>query len=189
MIAPHQAVTDLLAQILPGGEPEGPETIAVSIHTSGVAFVPKAVERVMERWRRDARPGQPGVRWPRDAWLAAFPNQAVVLGQLPVLLDRTTVERATSRLPETKAGVLSAFVLSTAWGYGGNGYGPYRAARILSAAGPAAAARLQTATRAVRREGPLAGYRALGRPDGSNTSALPSERSFSSFSRRDTIAP
>jgi hypothetical protein len=104
------------------------------------------------------------VRWPRDAWLDAFPNEAAAFRRLPTLLDRTIVELATSRLPQTKEGVLSAFVLSTAWGYGGNGYGPFRAARILSAAGPTAAARLQTAARAVRREGALAGYRALAAP-------------------------
>lgn len=119
------------------------------------------MELAVARWRTAGGRAQPGVRWRRDAWIAEFPDQSEALEELPDELDRGAVERVTTRLPETEAGVSMAFVICLAWGYGANGYGPHRALSVLAAENGSAPRRLLEAGKAVRAGGPLAGYEAL----------------------------
>jgi hypothetical protein len=59
-----------------------------------------------------------------------LPEERSTFEALPDALDRKAVERAVHDLPTTEAGAKSAFVAVMAWGYGNNGYGPARAARV-----------------------------------------------------------
>lgn len=115
----------------------------------------------MARWRGEGCPAQPGIRWRREQWLAAFPEHAATFAALPEELDRAAVELAVNPLPETEPGAVSAFFVVMAWGFAETNYGPYRVSRMLSSTGPTAPARLLQATHAVRRDGPSAAYRTL----------------------------
>jgi hypothetical protein len=88
--------------------------------------VPPAVAGVVGDWQAGGRPGQQGIRWPRERWLAAFPETA-----LPVRLDRGAVVAACAGAAGSPAAAWQAFVVVMAWGYGTVGYGAWRTARIL----------------------------------------------------------
>ena len=104
-------------------------------------------------------PGQPAINWPRDPWLNAFPGNTRTVKSLPSKLDRDAVRDAFAREPRTTAGAVNCFLAAMAWGYGRNGYGPFRTQRVL--AEPGAAEALAKARDAVHHKGPLDGYRVL----------------------------
>lgn len=93
--------------------------------------VPPAVARVVRDWQAGGRPRQQGIRWPRERWLATFPETADALQPLPVRLDRGTVGAACEGAAGSPAAAWQAFVVVMAWGYGTVGYGAWRTARIL----------------------------------------------------------
>jgi hypothetical protein len=93
--------------------------------------LPPAVARVVGNWQAGGRPRQQGIRWPRERWLAAFPETADALQALPVRLDRRTVGAACAGAAGSPAAAWQAFVVVMAWGYGTVGYGAWRTARIL----------------------------------------------------------
>jgi hypothetical protein len=93
--------------------------------------VPSAVAGVVGDWQAGGRPRQQGIGWPRERWLAAFPETADALQALPVRLDRGTVGAACAGAAGSPAAAWQAFVVVMAWGYGTVGYGAWRTARIL----------------------------------------------------------
>jgi hypothetical protein len=93
--------------------------------------VPPAVVRVVGDWRAGGQPRQQGIRWPRERWLAAFPESADALQALPVRLDRGSVRAACAGAAASPTAAWQAFVVVMAWGYGTVGYGAWRTARIL----------------------------------------------------------
>jgi hypothetical protein len=82
--------------------------------------VPPAVVRVIGDWQARGRPRQQGMRWPRERWLATFPETADALQDLPVRLDRPTVGAACAGAASSSAAAWKAFVVVMAWGYGGS---------------------------------------------------------------------
>jgi Putative 8-oxoguanine DNA glycosylase OGG-like protein len=98
-----------------------------------MAKLPPAVIRIVEDWRARGCPPQPGVPWPRERWLASYPESADAFALLPDYLDRATVRAACRSAPESPEAARSAFVVAMAWGYGAVGYGPWRTARLLKA--------------------------------------------------------
>jgi hypothetical protein len=90
-----------------------------------------SVDRVVTEWQAHGRPRQQGIRWPRERWLATFPESAHVLASLPDYLDRPTTRAACLGAPGSPTAASHAFVAVMAWGSGAVGYGPWRTARIL----------------------------------------------------------
>jgi hypothetical protein len=78
--------------------------------------VPPAVAGVVGDWQAGGRPGQQGIRWPRERWLAAFPETADALQVLPVRLDRGAVGAACAGAAASSAAAWQAFVVVMAWG-------------------------------------------------------------------------
>ena len=123
--------------------------------------VPPAVARVVGGWQAGGRPRQQGIRWPRERWLAAFPETADALQALPVRLDRGTVRAACADAAGSPAAAWQAFVVVMAWGYGTVGYGAWRTARILQGDSNAPD-RLASVTQQLAERGALDAYGLLG---------------------------
>lgn len=123
--------------------------------------VPPAVARLVGDWQAGGRPRQQGIRWPRERWLAAFPETADALQALPVRLDRGTVGAACAGAAGSPAAAWQAFVVVMAWGYGTVGYGAWRTARILQGESHAPD-RLASVTQRLAERGPLDAYGLLG---------------------------
>jgi hypothetical protein len=92
---------------------------------------PAAVVRVVRGWQAHGRPRQQATRWPRERWLAAFPEDSCALALLPEYLDRASVRAACLDAPSSPAAARHAFLVVMAWGHGMVGFGPWRTARIL----------------------------------------------------------
>lgn len=123
--------------------------------------VPDAVRRVVEDWLAGGRPAQPATAWPRDRWIADFPESAAALGRLPPLLDRSAVRAVGADAARSPGNAVDAFLAVMAWGYGERvGYGRFRTSEILGSR-PNAPTRLHAVARAVVNEGAIPGYRAL----------------------------
>lgn len=107
----------------------------------------------------------PGVRWRK--WTAHLDRNSAMLNALPDALDR----RAAARLVEDllPGDVTAAFTAAMIWGHGSSGYGPYRTAKILTAApspeiapvAPAVRDRLGESVEVARDRGAVEGYRFL----------------------------
>jgi hypothetical protein len=121
---------------------------------------PHAVRELIDAWRAAGRPSQPGIRWPRDRWIDAFPQQCQLLQGLPDAVDRAAIRAAARQAADGPTQAVDAFVAAMVWGYGRVGYGPWRTRRVLHAT-PDAAASLATAARIVATDGGLAAYEAL----------------------------
>lgn len=123
--------------------------------------VPPAVAGVVGDWQAGGRPGQQGIRWRRERWLAAFPEAADALQALPVRLDRGAVGAACAGAAGSPAAAWQAFVVVMAWGYGTVGYGRWRTARILQDDSHAPD-RLASVAQQLGERGALAAYGLLG---------------------------
>ena len=120
------------------------------------------LEAVLEAAKRDD--AQPGIRWPRNRWVEAFPEYRSELDDLPDRLSRQDVRAACDRQARTSDGATLSFVVCMAWGHGESGYGVHRTQTVLQLAGGEAGPRLAIAQSAVITDGPLAGYAALADP-------------------------
>jgi hypothetical protein len=112
---------------------------------------------LVARWTAAGRPPQPGIRWPRPVWIAAFPAHKAILTSLPVLLDRTAARGAAAHAAQDRSSAEQAFLVSRAWGEGQNGYGTSRATEIFEL-NPDVPGHLLKAVRVLRDEGALAAY-------------------------------
>ena len=130
----------------------------------GSEVVPRAVRRAYQRWDELGRPAQAAVRWQRDRWLAAIPDYAPLLRELPDELDRSYVRGMLLGMPLTAGGMYGAMVIVYAWGWSRTPVGPSRAHKALAAGVERLGSALLAAHEAMLMGGPLAGYVALARP-------------------------
>jgi hypothetical protein len=149
------------AQVVPaarGVRPSGTRRIGASGRVRLIAPIraPRDLGRLVADWMRRGRPPQPGIAWPRDRWVSAFPHHRVTLHRLPDLLDRAGVRAVGDATKLTSASTEALFVATMAWGFGWVGYGPHRAVTMLGT--PDAVARLHTVRQAVVSDGALAAY-------------------------------
>lgn len=124
---------------------------------------PDRLRAAVELWVQRGCPPQAGIPWPRDRWIAFFPDRHQLWIALPDQLRRADVTAAAAGADQTEAEALTAFLVAMAWGYGNVGYGPWRVQRCLST--DRAAGRLLEAARTAVKKGPVAGYAALGGQD------------------------
>lgn len=117
------------------------------------------LQTVLEAARSDVE--QPAIDWPQERWVAAFPQQRVLLNELPPQLSREVVRNACGNCSADVQGAIDAFVVSMAWGYADSGYGVWRTQQVLSQGGANAGVALDHARRLVVEQGPLAGYEQL----------------------------
>ena len=122
--------------------------------------VPLAARDLIGRWRDDGSPPQPGIEWPRPAWISAFPEHGVAFKARPDLLDRASTRGACMDAAADAQGATRAFVAVMAWGHGKVGYGRWRTRRILTET-PDASARLCDVAKTLSADGALAAYRRL----------------------------
>ena len=125
--------------------------------------VPRALEELVGRWRAAERPTQPGIDWPRQRWIATFPQHAQPLRALPDRLDRLdrlTLRRIGAAAAADAASAEVAFIAVMAWGCGAIGYGLFRTRRILAAT-PDARDRLHRVVSTLAASGAAAAYRRL----------------------------
>ena len=123
--------------------------------------VPDPVRHAVGAWRAAGSPPQPGIAWPRQHWMVAFPSHARTFAALPEHLDRTAVGQACVHASVSPADAERSFLAVMAWGYGRVGYGPFRVRRVLDAA-PDAGARLQAAAGSAAEGRPVEAYAGLG---------------------------
>jgi hypothetical protein len=129
--------------------------------------IPRPVRDAVSQWVASGKPRQPPIQWDRERWIVAFPERADTFSRLPDRLDRVAVGEAAADASRSPGAAVEAFLAVMAWGFGMTGYGPYRTTAMLSSQGDADR-RLRAIARAVIRDGPAAGYRAL-----ATTSNLP----------------
>lgn len=120
---------------------------------------PAGLLPLLQRWDVRGRPDQPGIPWPRARWVEKFPSHAPMLEALPSILDRAVLRSVCHSATANPDAAITAFIAVLAWGYGRNGYGPWRAEQALAV--PQAAEYLQEAVMASERAGALAGYASL----------------------------
>jgi hypothetical protein len=76
--------------------------------------------------------GQPAVSVRPGRWIDALGGYAGVLKRLPGDLDRVNGRAFALACPESRDGAVAAFIASQIWGYGTNGYGPFRLGQALA---------------------------------------------------------
>lgn len=123
--------------------------------------VPSPVAEAVADWRARDMPAQRAVRWRREAWVEAFPRQREMFLALPDKLDRRAVHDAIARIGRNDGWVMSAFLISQAWGYAERGYGPSRVGALFEGGTETATHSLQAAATMVEQEGPVSAFRAL----------------------------
>lgn len=127
-----------------------------------VASVPPSLRQLVRRWRLDGRPTQPAIKWPRQSWIDAFPRHKAMLRALPDHLDRRDVRASCEGAASSARSAETALIVTMAWGYARNGYGPVRARDALSTT-PGATRRLAAAASTLAEQGPVAAYQRLAR--------------------------
>lgn len=137
------------------------QTIVGTAH--GSEAVPRAVRLAYQQWEERGRPAQAAVRWQRERWLAATPDYASLLRELPDELDRSYVHGMLIRMPATAVGMVEAMVIVYAWGWSTTPVGPARAQKALVGGVERLGSALVAAREAMLMDGPLAGYVALAR--------------------------
>jgi hypothetical protein len=126
-----------------------------------VPVVPDHVRQVVDAWRTAGSPSQPGIPWPRQHWIDAFPTHAAMFAGLPDRLDRRAIRQACVHAAVSPGDAERSFLAVMAWGYGRVGYGPFRVRRVLDAA-PNGGAQLQAAASAAGEGRPVQAYASLG---------------------------
>ena len=124
--------------------------------------VPDELRRLCHAWTHAGSPSQRGTAWPRDRWIAAFPEHADVYERLPKRLDRDVVRTVASNAHSGPTEAVVAFVATMTWGFGSVGYGPHRVRRVLETT-PTAPVLLHAVARTLAADGPLAAYARLAR--------------------------
>lgn len=130
----------------------------------GDRLIPHAVVRICERWDAEGRPAQAAAVWQRDRWMAAMPDHARMLRDLPTSLDRSIVRQLVRDEPATTRGMFEAMVIVYAWGWSVTSVGVTRAQSALGAGVERLGSALLAAREAMRLGGPLDGYVALAGP-------------------------
>jgi hypothetical protein len=125
--------------------------------------VPESVTALVSECRSQGRLSQPGVTWPRQRWIEAFPAFEGTFASLPDLLDRDCVREACLRATDDPPAATAAFLAVMAWGFGSVGYGRFRTTAILTGT-PDASVKLQSVAHTLVQEGPDGAYRRLARP-------------------------
>lgn len=125
---------------------------------------PAALAQLVDRWRQQGQPQQPGIPWSRTDWLAAFPEHADHLRSLPDPLDRAAVRATCHAAADSPEDAVRAFTTVMTWGFGNVGYGRWRTRAILTNT-PHAGERLATVARTLRDDGVLAAYGLFSRPE------------------------
>lgn len=75
---------------------------------------------------------QPAVSVRSGRWIDALGGYAGVLEQLPGDVDRVNGRAFALARPESREGAVAGFIASQIWGYGANGYGPFRLRQALA---------------------------------------------------------
>jgi hypothetical protein len=126
--------------------------------------IPPAVRNAFQAWDERGRPPQAPTGWQRDRWLAAMPQAAPLLSELPDKLDRGFVRGAVLGRPVTAAGMFEALIIVYAWGWSTTAVGVTRAQRTLQGGAELVGSALLAAREGVISGGPLDGYAALAGP-------------------------
>jgi len=113
------------------------------------------------------------------AWTGHLEDNSALFDELPTELDRRTTARTVERLLPDDA--TAAFTVAMVWGHGSSGYGPYRTAKVLTAApspkdapvAPWVRDRLQESVEVARERGAIEGYRFLNNRPGKVTGLGP----------------
>lgn len=119
-------------------------------------MVPETLREMVANWQKAKQPRQPDIPWPRDRWIAAFPDDTDDFQSLPDRLDRASIRAACVDAPASPEAARWAFLAAMAWGYGGVGYGQWRSHRVLDAQG--ASERLAEVARSLAEDGAIAAY-------------------------------
>jgi len=126
--------------------------------------IPHAIVRIYERWDAEGRRAQAAAVWQRDRWIAAMPDHARMLRDLPNRLDRSIVRQRVRDVPAPTRGMFEAMVIVYAWGWSVTSVGVTRAQSALEAGTERLGSALLAAREALRLGGPLDGYKALAGP-------------------------
>ena len=118
---------------------------------------PTDLVQLGREWRLAGSPAQRGIKWPRERWVAAFPEHASVLRDLPQRLDRSAVRIVAQNAAESPQSAVEAFLVTCCWGFGTVGYGPHRVRRILEGT-RGAAERLHVVAQSLATNGPVSAY-------------------------------
>ena len=123
-------------------------------------IVPRPLTELVRNWRLDGSPSQPGMTWPRQRWIEAFPMQSGRLQTMPDLLDRAALRQLCDGASVDADAAEAAFIAVMAWGYGAVGYGPFRTRNVLATT-LRASDRLAAVARAIREDGAISAYEHL----------------------------
>lgn len=104
---------------------------ACDVPTAPLITIPARLRRLVAE-APDAGVRQPGVRVHLGRWGESVVGHAGVLACLPGELDRLSGRAFALRCPGSGEGAVAAFIASQIWGYGANGYGPFRLGRALA---------------------------------------------------------
>lgn len=102
---------------------------------------------------------QPAVSVRPERWIDALGGYGGVLEQLPGEIDRVNGRAFALACSESRDGAVAAFIASQIWGYGANGYGPFRLRQAL--AYPDLPAILVQARARVQSDDPVGAFRVL----------------------------
>ena len=91
--------------------------------------VPDDLRRRFQKWDAKGQPPQEAFEWGKRNW-QKYLGHSSNLEALPNPIDRAGVLE-TFKLVHDPDSALDAYIASYLWGYAGNGFGPYRAARVI----------------------------------------------------------
>jgi hypothetical protein len=101
--------------------------------TGADRLIPHAIVRICQRWDAEGRHAQAAAVWQRDRWMAAMPDHAGMLRDLPNRLDRSIVRQRVRDAPATTRGMFEAMVIVYVWGWSVTSAGVTRAQSALGA--------------------------------------------------------
>lgn len=122
--------------------------------TGADRLIPHAIVRICQRWDAEGRHAQAAAVWQRDRWMAAMPDHAGMLRDLPNRLDRSIVRQRVSDAPATTRGMFDAMVIVYAWGWSLTSVGVTRAQSALGVGVERLGSALLAAREATRLGGP-----------------------------------
>lgn len=120
--------------------------------------VPAPVARIVAAWQAGGGRPQGRFPWPRTAWIAAFPEIAELTPETGGI-GREDVRLRCRDATRDPVSARQAFIVTMAWGFGTQGYGRYRTARILRE--PDTARRLHLVAETLHTDGAMAAYRLM----------------------------
>ena len=133
------------------------DAVFVSLAESAIAIPSRLRDLVADS--SDGAMRQPGVSVRPGRWIDALGDYAGVLKQLPGEVDRVNGCAFALARPESREGAVAGFIASQIWGYGTNGYGPFRLRKAL--AYPGLLGVLGEARVRVQNQDPVGAFRVL----------------------------